>query len=68
MATAKNRQAAAAAAQAKGQSDQYVTLTTVDHDGDRYAPGDPITLDPLSAAQLLAVNAVQPAAATTPEA
>ena len=51
MATAKNRQTAAAAAQAKGQSDQYVTLTTVDHDGDRYAPGEPITLDPISAAR-----------------
>lgn len=59
MATAKNRQAAAAAAQAKGESDQYIALTTVDHDGDRYAPGDPITLDPISAEALLRVNAVE---------
>lgn len=64
MATAKNRQTAAAAAQAKGQSDQYVTLTTVDHDGDRYAPGEPITLDPISADALLGVGAVQPAEAS----
>lgn len=61
MATAKNRQAAAAAAQAQGQSDQYVALTTIDHDGDRYTPGEPITLDPISAAALLGVGAVQPA-------
>lgn len=61
MATAKSRQTAAAKAAAQGESDQYIALTTVDHDGDRYAPGEVIPLDPISAEALLAVGAVQPA-------
>ena len=63
MATNK-RAAAAEAAKAEGKGDQYLVLSNLHHDGEPYAPGDTIALDPISAKPLLDAGVVKPESAS----
>jgi hypothetical protein len=60
MATTAKRTAAAAKAAASGESSTYTVLSNLDHDGERYAPGEHVELDPICAAPLLEAGVVKP--------
>jgi hypothetical protein len=61
MATTRKRAAAAAAAGDKNAS--YDVLSNLDFDGDPYAPGEQVELDPITAKELMDVGVVKPAEA-----
>ena len=44
----------------EGREGAYTVLSRVQHDGEHYEPGEPITLDAVSAKALLDVGAIEP--------
>lgn len=62
-AAATAKAAAAEKAVAAGQGTLYNVLSNLDHDGKRYAPGEPIALDDVAAEPLLAAGVVAAAEA-----